>query len=139
MIRNKKDTEDARLIIAPPVHDLNILWATGFSAPDLVVYMEVRGKKYFILRELEVDRARKNKRISKVFSFAELLSTLKKKSALQRKKPRSTAPGYVEMVDHLFRSWGVRTVAVPENFGVSYADRLRVLNYKIIPRAEPFY
>lgn len=123
------------MIIAAPSKNADICWATGFWAPDPAVFFEVRGKRYLILRDLEVDRARKTARVAKVFAASDLEREIRAKHKLKA----NIRIGYAEMVHHLFSKMKVKSILVPQDFGVAYADILRRLKYRISTCPGPFY
>jgi Xaa-Pro aminopeptidase len=45
-----------RLIFASSEQSANLLYATGFSVPDPILYLERNGKKTISLSDLEIDR-----------------------------------------------------------------------------------
>ena len=46
------------LIYSASESDANMLWATRFFAPDPFIFIEKRGKRYLVMNDLEIDRAR---------------------------------------------------------------------------------
>ncbi|MDD5670520.1 MAG: aminopeptidase P family protein, partial [Candidatus Omnitrophica bacterium] len=61
----------SKLIIATSEEDADLYYATRFLAPDSFLFVQVRSKKYLILNELEIDRARKEARVDKCFSLTQ--------------------------------------------------------------------
>ena len=141
MVKNrteyKPNKSDARLIIDAPSQNADIYWATGFWAPDPAVYFQVGGRKYLVLRDLEVDRAKKCARVSKVFSYSQLEKEIGKQS--KRLVGKNGDLGWTHVLDYLFKKMQIKTILVPKDFGIAYADHLRSLKYKLITKKGPFY
>src|SRR2546422_3725725 len=62
---------DAQLIYSASETDANILWATGFFAPDPFIFIKKRGKRYLVMNDLEIDRAKSQAAVDKVFSYSQ--------------------------------------------------------------------
>ena len=119
----------ARLIVANSEHDANLLYATGLFAPDPFIFLEVRGKRYAVLSDLEIDRARKQAMVDRVLSYSRYLKRLK-----QQGIPHPKQCDVVRLVLNEFR---VRKVAVPSNFPIGLAKKLRGIRVLVVP--EPFF
>ena len=119
----------ARLIVANSEHDANLLYATGLFAPDPFIFLEVRGKRYAVLSDLEIDRARKQATVDRVLSYSRCLKRLK-----QQGVPHPKQCDVVRLVLNEFR---VRKVAVPSSFPIGLAKKLRGIRVLVVP--EPFF
>ena len=53
-----KKTALPKLIIAASEHDPDMLYATGFFAPDPFVFLDRNGTRTVMLSDLEIDRGR---------------------------------------------------------------------------------
>ncbi|MDD5672261.1 MAG: Xaa-Pro peptidase family protein [Candidatus Omnitrophica bacterium] len=111
----------SKLIIATSEEDADLYYATRFLAPDSFLFVQVRGKKYLILNELEIDRARKEARVDKCFSLTQL------RAEHLPKKPLT----YIELVAAFLKKQRAKNLLVPENFPIKYADSLRQRGFKI--------
>src|SRR4029434_4831998 len=67
----KTNTYDARLIYSASEGDANMLWATRFFAPDPFIFIEQRGKRYLVMNDLELDRAKSQADVEKVLSLSQ--------------------------------------------------------------------
>lgn len=67
-----------RLIIAGSETDANMYYASRFIAPDPFVYFQIRGKKYLLMSDLEVDRAKEEAKVNKVISTSKLAADFRK-------------------------------------------------------------
>jgi len=122
---------EAALIIAASETDANLYYATQFWAPDPFIFTQIDGRKFLVMSDLEVDRAKAESKVDEVLSLSKLQADAKKKGAVQ--------PGMVEAVDFLFKERGVGKVRVPGNFPVALADRLRLKGYTLEIAQEPFF
>lgn len=121
---------DATLIVSASEKDSNLYYATKFLAPDPFIYAEIRGKKYLLMSDLEIDRAKAQAKVDEVLSVTKMAAGLKKDGV------GATA---VNLIDQLFKEHGVKTVLVPASFGVGLADGLRQKGYPLTTKGEPFY
>ena len=64
--------ERARLMYAAPAKDSNILWASGFYAPDSFSCAVYQGKTYAVTSDLEYGRMKKESRVDEILSFSDL-------------------------------------------------------------------
>lgn len=119
----------ARLIVADSEHDANLLYATGLFVPDPFIYFEVAGKKYAVLSDLELDRARRQARVDRVLSLTHYVRRLKNEGV---KTPR-----LADVLRRVLAHFRVRRVEVPQNFPVGLAKRLRGIPVDVA--ADPFY
>jgi Xaa-Pro aminopeptidase len=119
----------ARLIVADSEHDANLLYATGFFAPDPFIFLEIRGKRYAVLSDLEIDRARRQATVDRVLSCTRYLNLLKRQGI---SKPRLS-----DVVRLVLKEFRVRTVAVPSSFPLGLAKKLRGIRIRVMP--EPFF
>jgi Xaa-Pro aminopeptidase len=120
---------DARLIVAASEHDANLLYATRFFAPDPFIYFEVAGRKYVVMNDLEIDRARREAQVDRVLSWTFYVRRLKNEGV---KTPR-----LADVLRCVLADFKVRQVTVPHSFPVGLAKRLRGLRVQVA--AEPFH
>lgn len=118
----------ARLIVANSEQDSNLLYLTGFFAPDAFIYFEVNGKKHLVMSDLEIDRAQKDAAVDRVLSYQKCVRSLK---ATGLKQVRMS-----DVLRHLFRGLKVRAVEVPTNFPIGLAKALRGIQVRVKP--DPF-
>lgn len=105
------------LIIASSEKNADLYYATKFIAPDAFVFAQTRGKKYILVSDLEIDRAKKQARVDGVFSTSRLASEYKQK----HKKPCD----FTELVLYFLKKLKVQSVLVPGDFPVRYYVSLR--------------
>lgn len=119
----------AKLIFDCPEKNADLYYATHFLAPDDVLYLEHRGKKYFILSDLEYERGRREANVDAVFSLAEW--TLK-----ARKKGQT---GSVGVIATLLKHFRIKEVIVPRSTPFTVVDGLRKIGIRVIEGTFPFY
>src|SRR5580765_2188057 len=108
---------DARLIYSASDNDANMLWATRFFAPDPFVFIEKRGKRYLDMSDLEIDRAREQASVHKIWAYSRYVKKLQKGGI--------AFPAVSEVLSEIFRTLDIATIGVPSNFPVGLADALR--------------
>jgi Xaa-Pro aminopeptidase len=113
---SKTKNNPARLIVAASETDPDMLYATKFWAPDPFIFLQRNGKRTLVLSDLEIDRARKQAEADEFVS----LNKLERELAGNSKK----APSYEEVLAHFLRRRGVKSVLVPGNFSLRYAEEL---------------
>lgn len=119
------------LIIAASEADANLYYATQFMAPDSFVFAQIRGKKYLLMSDLEVDRARSQASVDQVLSTSKLAADYFKK--------HNKKPSYLDLIETFLKEKGAAELLVPSNFPIEYADPLRKRGFEIAFKHEPFY
>lgn len=118
------------LQVATPEIDADIYYATRFSAPDPVIYIEHRGKKILAVTDFERDRARKAACVDQVWPVI----TIAAEDAAQRHKDKDlTLPGLAAAV---LRKLKVSSLEVPTSMPVGLVERLRAMGFRIRTRPE---
>src|SRR6516162_258634 len=122
---------DARLIYSASESDANMLWATRFFAPDPFIFIAKRGKRYLVMNDLEIDRAKSQASVDKVLSYS---------AYLKRWQERGMQfPTPAQVLEEVFRDLKIRSVEVPAGFPVGLADQLRKRRIRVEPRPDPFW
>lgn len=62
----------AKLIYAASPRSADMLYATGFHAPDAFLFLSHRGKRAIVLNDLEIDRGRREAKVDEVLSSSDL-------------------------------------------------------------------
>jgi Xaa-Pro aminopeptidase len=115
-IRNRKSKIQNRLIVAATETDPDMLYATKFWAPDPFIFLERNGKRTLVLSDLEIDRGRKQAKADEFVMFSEVEREVQGKS--------KKAPPYEKVLAHFLRKRGIRSIIVPANFPLGYAEEL---------------
>lgn len=121
---------DAILMIAASEKDANLYYATHFLAPDPFIYTEIRGKKYLLMSDLELDRAKSEAKVDTVLSVSHLAKDLIKKKV---------HPTSLNMIDALYQEEKVKEILVPGNFPFVHGEALRKKGYHLATKEEPFF
>lgn len=108
----------------------DIYYACKFSAPDPFIFFETRGKKYLVMSDLEIDRAKKNAKVTKVLSLSKYTKLAEKKF----KKPNQ-----LDILETIFKDFGIRKLEVPPSTPFTLVDGLRRKRFKIVSGETPFY
>ncbi|MBI4238076.1 MAG: aminopeptidase P family protein [Deltaproteobacteria bacterium] len=124
----------ARLIVDSPNHDPDLFYACHFSAGDPVIFLEHRRRKYLLLSDLELDRARQEATVDEVLSISTVVEA---KNGVRRAARRlGGRAGIVQVFCHAHR---IKRLLVPETMSVGVVDALRTVGLRIDVAALPFY
>lgn len=121
----------AKLIYAASDSCADLLYATGFRAPDAFFFVEAEGKKTILLNDLEVDRGRREAQVDAVVSYSEL-----EKAAQGGKKKK---PSFVRVAAEFIKRHGAKEVTVPADFPFGMAKDLKKEKIKLRPEKGFFW
>ena len=122
---------DARLIYSASESDANMLWATRFLAPDPFPFIAKRGKRYLVMNDLELGRAKAQASVDRVLSYSEYQ---------KRWQDRGTPfPTTAQILFEVFTDLRIKSVEVPGTFPAGLADELRKMKIKLMPKPDPFW
>jgi len=122
---------EANLIVSASESDANMLYATGFFVPDPFIFFEHRHKKYVVMSDLEVDRAKGQATVDHVLSLSRYQRKLKNKG--------KTRPTMADVMALLFHEKGIRSLVVPANFSALLMDQLRAKGFTVQIKHDPFF
>jgi Xaa-Pro aminopeptidase len=106
------------LLYAASEADADVLYATGFFAPDPFVFVRTAaGRRIYVMSDLEIDRARAQSNAHEVRSMSHYAELARKRLR------RPPAPG--DIIAEVLRDLRIRRVQVPSGFSCGVADRLR--------------
>lgn len=120
-----------QLIIDSSEKNADLFYATRFIAPDPFALVEIRGKKYLLISDLEIDRAKKESCVKTVISTSKL--------ALEYKTQFRKIPTLVDIVEHFLKKHRIRKILVPGSFPVQFQEFLQHRGFKIHHKRSPFY
>ena len=109
-----------KLIYAGSPDSADMLYATGFAAPDPFVFLQHRGKTTIVLNDLEIDRGRREAEANEVLSASDL-----------GREFGSTSPAIIAAGLLLRRK--IRRVEVPSDFPLGMARALEKAGIKVFP------
>lgn len=119
-----------KLLIASSETSADLLYKTSFFVPDPVVFFDREGETTLVLSDLELERGRKEAKVSEVLSQKELL-----KKNTKSQKPQHL--GHVALA--LLRQKKCRSIFIPENFPAKYGFFLKEQGIALHIGANPFY
>ena len=120
-----------KLIISSSESSADLLYATGFRAPDSFVFLQDGDEKLLLLSDLELDRGRREAKVGRVDSFSE---TEKKVQGEKKKKP-----AYARVVAAWLRANKARGVLVPEDFPLGLSRLLKKEGVRPKPAKGAFF
>jgi Xaa-Pro aminopeptidase len=119
-----------RLCYAPSERDADLLYASGFLAPDPYLLLEVHGRRSIVVSDLELDRARASARVDSVLRWEAYERAL----TAARRRPRAAA-----VIAAILRERGIRRAEVPRSFPLALAQELARLGVHVTPARDPFW
>jgi Xaa-Pro aminopeptidase len=132
-LNKDRDSFDAELIISDSEKDPNMLYAAGLFAPDPFIFFKTSHGSAVVMSDLEYGRALKQARVDTVYSLSKILEDVKGQS-----KGKAGKSDLAEAVAWLLKKANVKSILVPEDFPVQYADPLRKI-FKVNFKKEPFF
>ena len=120
-----------KLIIASSESSSDMLYATGFRAPDPFVFLQDGEKKFLLLSDLEVDRGRQQAKANRVDSLSEVE---KKVQGGKKKKP-----AYARVVAAWLRANKAGSAVVPADFPLGLFRLLKKEGVRLKPAKGSFY
>lgn len=115
-----------KLIYAASPRSADMLYATGFHAPDAFVFLRQRGKKTIVLNDLEIDRGRREAMVDQILSSSDLAREF-----------GSHSPGLIAAGFLLRRK--IHRVAVPADFPLGFARLLEKAGIEVLPVEGHFW
>ena len=117
----------ARLIIAASEHCPDLLYATGFFAPDPFLFLEKNGKRSILLNDLEIDRGRSQARVDEVISESEIAKELSKPTT------------FIQIALQFLKKQKVRKALVPASFPLGLAEEFAKAGIQLVPQKGLFW
>ena len=111
----KRRQPAARLLYAASETDADILYPTGFFAPDPFLFVQKGDTRVLVMSDLELDRARSQASVDRVLSWSRIAAPAEKDG---RKAPPS------EVIALALRQLGLARVEVPQSFPLGLAMEL---------------
>ena len=132
------DGTDALLLVGDSERSADMLYATGFSAPDPFVFLQTNRANYLLIGDLELDRARDQARVDEVLSLSRydrLAADRLDEAADEEDYPTRRYRALLMLLEEL----KVRSMKVPADFPVGAADILRQSGLRLEVAAEPLF
>jgi Xaa-Pro aminopeptidase len=123
-------TAPVRLLYAASETDADMLYATGFFAPDPFLFVMAGRRRLVVMSDLERDRARKQARVARVVAWTQVARALEREGRV---------PTVAQVAARVLRGLGARAVEVPRSFPVGLAQDLRALRVAVRVAPDPFW
>jgi Xaa-Pro aminopeptidase len=120
----------ARLIYAASETDADLLYATGFFAPDPFLFVQNGRTRVLVMSDLELDRARKQASVDRVLSWSDVAAELAK---------RNGPPQVADVIARVLADLRLREVAVPRSFPFGLARKLARRGLRLELGPDPFW
>src|SRR6476620_3423898 len=120
-----------RLIFASSEESADLLYATKFTVPDPVLFLQQKGKTTILLSDLEFDRGKKEATVDEVLALSSIERSLEK--TVKGKPPIEKT-----IASFLLRR-RVRKAAVPYNFPFGLAAGLAKEGVTVVPTSGLFW
>jgi Xaa-Pro aminopeptidase len=125
-----KKATAARLVYAASETDADILYPTGFFAPDPFLFVQKSKTRILVMSDLEMDRAKRQATVDRVLSWSRIAAPLEKKG-----KKAAVADVVALALGHL----GLRRVEVPRSFPLGLAMELDARGVRLDLGPDPFW
>jgi Xaa-Pro aminopeptidase len=126
----KRRQPPSRLLFAASETDADILYPTGFFAPDPFLFIQKGATRILVMSDLELDRARSQASVDRVLSWSKLAAPVEKGG---RKAPPS------EVIALALRQLGIARVEVPQSFPLGLAMELDGRGIRLDLGPDPFW
>ncbi|HEX7193806.1 MAG TPA: Xaa-Pro peptidase family protein [Chthoniobacterales bacterium] len=120
-----------RLIFASSEQSADMFYATKFSVPDPFLFLQRNGNRTIVLSDLEIDRGRKEAKVSEVVSLSQLEGPLEKK--LKGKPPIE------QTIASFLRQHRIRRALVPYDFPMGLVFELAKDGITLTPAKGLFW
>jgi Xaa-Pro aminopeptidase len=123
-------TLETRLLYAASELDADVLYATGFFAPDPFLFIQRGQERILVMSDLEMDRARAQARVDRVLSWSKVAKRL------EAAGEKATAAAVIASV---LKELKVRRVVVPRSFSLGLAMELDERGVRLEMGPDPFW
>ena len=118
------------LLYAASETNADILYATGFFAPDPFLFVQKGRRRVLVMSDLERDRARRQASVDQVRSWSEVA---------KRIETAGRRASVAAVIAHVLRDLGLRRVEVPRSFPLGLARELGRLGVRLKVGRDPFW
>jgi Xaa-Pro aminopeptidase len=120
----------ARLLYAASETDADILYPTGFFAPDPFLFVQKGSQRILVMSDLEMDRARRQARVDRVLSWSKIAAPVEKNG--RKAKP-------AEVIALALDQLGLERAEVPQSFPLGLAMELDARGIRLDLGPDPFW
>lgn len=117
----------AKLLYAASPDSADMLYATGFQAPDPFLFLEHRGRTTIVLNDLEIDRGRRQAKVDEIVALSDL------------QREAGGRPPVAALLAYYLRRRGVRRAEVPSDFPLGLATVLQKAGIRVVPVEGHFW
>lgn len=118
------------LLYAASETDADILYPTGFFAPDPFLFVQKGRRRILVMSDLELDRARQQACVDRVLSWSRFQGRIE---AARRKASAA------DVIAAVLRALALRGVEVPPSFPIALATELRRRHVRLRVGPDPFW
>jgi Xaa-Pro aminopeptidase len=129
-LRKPSPRRIARLLYAASETDADILYPTGFFAPDPFLFIEVGKRRILVMSDLEMDRARRQATVDRVLSWSAIAKPL---------ETGTRKAGPADVIAATLSRLGTRRVQVPRGFSLGLAMELDARGIRLDMGPDPFW
>jgi len=108
----------------------DFFYSTGFQVHDPMIFFILRGKKYLVASDLEIDRAKRESNVDSVLSLSKFTAIAKKKK---------TQPTNADLIAAILSEKGVRDIVVHSDTSFVLVDALRKKGFRVEAGETPFF
>ena len=119
-----------RLMYAASERDADLLYTTGFFAPDPFLLVQTGRRRLLATSDLERDRARREVRPSRVVAWSRVAK------AIEAEDGKATSAA---VIARILRGSGIRAVEVPHGFSMGLGRELEALGIRVRVGPDPFW
>ena len=116
----------SKLIYDNTKNSSDLFYRTSFKAPDPILFIEFRNKKYLILNDLEIERGKSEAKVDSVLPLSSISRKIKSNSIEQ-------------VILHLLKEFKIKTIEVPYNFPSYIYKKLTKSKIKVMPSKSPIF
>jgi len=120
----------ARLLYAASETEADMLYPTGFFAPDPFLFIQKGRRTVLVMSDLEMGRARRQARVDRVMSWSKIAAPLEKNG----KKPATA-----DVIAQALKTLGLKRVEVAASFPLGLAMELDERGIRLDLVADPFW
>src|SRR5262245_28166442 len=118
------------LLYAASERDADVLYPTGFFAPDPFLFVQKGRRRYLVMSDLERDRARCQARVDRVLPWTQVARSVEAAGA---------RPTVAAVIARVLRDLRLKRAEVPRGFPLGLAMELDALGVRLDLVDDPFW
>ena len=118
------------LMYAASETDADLLYATRFFAPDPFLFVQKGRRRYLVMSDLEIDRARKQSSAGWVLAWSKIAKRIQRSGGVAT---------VAAVIGQVLSDLGLRRVEVPRRFPLGLAQELRAAGLRLDVAEDPFW